>query len=83
MNSSPALPETTLSVRSSTLSLVISIVCVLLFLGITAYDVQKIKALQSSGLPEDNLAIYGALELYLDFINLFIHLLSIFGRSDN
>lgn len=68
---------------SSTLSLVISIICVLLFLGITAYDVQKIKALQSSGLPEDNLAIYGALELYLDFINLFIHLLSIFGRSDN
>ena len=70
-------------IGSSTLSLVISIVCVLLFLGITAYDVQKIKALQSSGLPEDNLAIYGALELYLDFINLFIHLLSIFGRSDN
>ena len=70
-------------IGSSTLSLVISIICVLLFLGITAYDVQKIKALQSSGLPEDNLAIYGALELYLDFINLFIHLLSIFGRSDN
>ena len=70
-------------IGSSTLSLVISIICVLLFLGITAYDVQKIKALQSSGMPEDNLAIYGALELYLDFINLFIHLLSIFGRSDN
>ena len=51
------------------------------FIGITAYDVQKIKSLESSGLPEDNLAIYGALELYLDFINIFLHLLEIFANN--
>lgn len=68
-------------IGSSTLAMIISIVCVLIFIGITAYDVQKIKALENSGLPKENLAIYGALDLYLDFINLFIHLLSIFGKS--
>lgn len=68
-------------IGSSILAMIISIVCVLIFIGITAYDVQKIKALENSGLPKENLAIYGALDLYLDFINLFIHLLSIFGRS--
>lgn len=61
----------------------ISIVCLIVFIGITAYDVQKIKVLESSGLPEDNLAIYGALDLYLDFINIFLHLLQFFGKSDD
>lgn len=69
--------------KSPMVDLIISVVCVLLFIGITAYDVQKIRALQDSGLPEDNLAIYGALDLYLDFINIFLHLLQIFGNSDN
>ena len=68
-------------IGSSMLAMIISIVCVLIFIGITAYDIQKIKALENSGLPKENLAIYGALDLYLDFINLFIHLLSIFGKS--
>ncbi len=62
---------------------IISIVCLIIFIGVTAYDVQKIKALETSGLPEDNLAIYGALDLYLDFINIFIHLLQLFGKSDD
>ena len=66
---------------SSTLAMIISVVCVLIFIGITAYDVQKIKMLENSGLPKENLAIYGALDLYLDFINLFLHLLQLFGRS--
>ncbi len=69
-------------VGSGTFDLIISIVCVLLFLGITAYDIQKLKKLNGSGLPEDSLAIIGALDLYLDFINIFLHLLSIFGDSD-
>ena len=69
-------------VGNDTLDLIISIVCVLLFLGITAYDVQKIKKLSDTNLPEDSLAIIGALELYLDFINIFLHLLSIIGDSD-
>ena len=61
--------------------LIISIICILLFLGITAYDIQKIKKLSNSNLPEESLAIIGALELYLDFINIFLHLLSIIGNA--
>ena len=68
-------------IKSTPLEMAISIVLVLLFIGITAYDVQKIKRLESSGLPEENLAIYGALQFYLDFINIFIDLLRIFGNS--
>lgn len=68
-------------VGSSTLELMLCIICILLFLGITAYDVQKIKALERSGLPEDNLAIYGALQLYLDFINIFLDLLRLFADN--
>ena len=43
----------------------------------------KIKYLKKSDLPKANLAIYGALELYLDFINIFMNLLNIFGNSDD
>ena len=70
-------------IGSSLLAIIISVVCIIIFIGITAYDVQKIKEFDNMGLPQDNLAIYGALDLYLDFINLFIHLLSIFGRSND
>ena len=68
-------------ISNSTLDLIISIVGLVLFLGITAYDIQKIKRLETSGLPLNNLAIYGALELYLDFINIFLHLLDLLGRD--
>lgn len=68
-------------INNDTLSMVLCIICLLLFLGITAYDVQKIKSLESSGLPEENLAIYGALELYLDFINIFLNILEIFASN--
>lgn len=70
-----------LFLASDALELILSIVGVLLFVGITAYDVQKIKSLEGSGLPEDNIAIYGALELYLDFINIFLDLLRIFADN--
>jgi hypothetical protein len=70
-----------LFIKSSSLELIISIILIILFIGITAHDVQKIKRLENSGLPIENLSIYGALELYLDFINIFIELLSIFGNS--
>lgn len=69
-------------IGSSTFDLIISIVCVLVFLGLTAYDIQKIKKLSNTNIPEDSLAIIGALELYLDYINIFLHLLSIFGDAD-
>lgn len=68
-------------IGSNGLEIALSIICVLLFIGITAFDVQKIKSLEGSGLLEDNLAIYGALELYLDFINIFIDLIRIIGEN--
>jgi len=54
---------------------------ILVFVGLTAYDVQRIRrAVVSGALPHDKLAVYGALMLYLDFINLFLLLLRLFGR---
>jgi FtsH-binding integral membrane protein len=68
--------------NNSTFDLLISIVMILIFVGFTAYDVQKIiKTSSLNMIPEDNLAIYGALTLYLDFINLFLNLLSLIGGS--
>jgi FtsH-binding integral membrane protein len=57
---------------------------VLVFCGLTAYDMQKIKNYNTEGLDEagrDKAAIFGALALYLDFINLFLLFLRIFGSS--
>jgi len=70
-------------VASSALAWVISYAGVLIFVGLTAYDTQKIKRMiaQVSGEDaEQRVAIYGALNLYLDFINLFLYLLRILGR---
>ncbi len=70
--------------NSPSFDLIISIVVILIFIGFTAYDVQKIKNLSEMNLiAEDNLAIYGALELYLDYINLFLHLLRFFGNNND
>lgn len=67
-------------IGSSSFDFIISIVSVIIFLGFIAYDVQKIQRLE--GFVEDeNLAILGAFELYLDFINVFIDLLRLFGDS--
>ena len=68
--------------QNSTFDLILSIICIVAFLGFVAYDVQKIKHLNGFML-EDNLAVMGAFELYLDFINIFIDLLRIFGNSDD
>ncbi len=67
-------------VGGSEFAMIICSISILVFMGFTAYDVQKILSLQNI-IDEDNLAIYGALELYLDFINLFIDLLRLFGSS--
>ena len=67
---------------SSTLYWIISYVGVAIFVGLTAYDTQKIKeSIMNSDVNETayKIALMGALELYLDFINLFIYLLRIFG----
>lgn len=67
-----------LFVGNSTFDIIISSISLLVFVGFTAYDIQKIKRLCESSIS-DNVAIIGALELYLDFINIFIDLLNIFG----
>jgi FtsH-binding integral membrane protein len=68
-------------VHSAALSFAFSVVGVFVFVGLTAYDTQKIKRMAtSSGALRDNLAVYGALALYLDFINLFLMLLRLFGN---
>ena len=70
-------------VNNETFSLGIAIASVVIFIGFIAFDVQKIKRMyETNMIPEDNLAIYGALQLYLDFINIFIDLLRLFGRDN-
>ena len=69
--------------QSGMLSFIISCVGVLVFVGLTAYDTQRIKEMYyASDHPEirGKKAIMGALKLYLDFINLFIMLLHLFGQ---
>ena len=69
-------------VHSDGLSFVFSIVGVFVFLGLTAYDNQKLKALAVvSGPQSTNYAVIGALRLYLDFINLFLMMLRLFGGN--
>jgi uncharacterized protein len=66
--------------RSSGMSFVISIIGVFVFLGLTAWDNQKLKQMATvTGPMQENVAVMGALALYLDFINLFLFLLRIFG----
>jgi FtsH-binding integral membrane protein len=54
---------------------------ILIFVALVAYDTQRLKRLSASGEAAGRLAILGALRLYLDFINLFLFLLRIFGRG--
>ncbi|HEY3052849.1 MAG TPA: Bax inhibitor-1/YccA family protein [Thermoanaerobaculia bacterium] len=68
--------------HSSALAWTVSVIGVFVFLGLTAWDNQKLKVMATAGGPTENLAIYGALSLYLDFINLFLFLLRIFGGSN-
>jgi uncharacterized protein len=65
--------------KSSALSWTISIIGVFVFLGLTAWDTQKLKSYATVPELRENLAVFGALSLYLDFINLFLFLLRIFG----
>lgn len=60
----------------------ITVIAIVIFVGLTAYDTQKIKkmAAYSNGMTENSLALFGAFQLYLDFINLFIRLLRIMGK---
>lgn len=66
--------------NNSTFDIIITIISLIVFLGYTAYDIQKVKLLEDE-IEEDNLAIYGALQLYLDFINILLDLLNLFGKN--
>jgi uncharacterized protein len=70
--------------HSEQLSYIISYVGVVVFVGLTAYDVQKLKrigaGMEYGAAETKKMAVMGAMTLYLDFINLFLSLLRIFGR---
>ena len=68
-------------VGNQTFDLILTIICLIVFIIYIAYDIQIIKRNLYMIDQEDNLAIYGALQLYLDFINVFIRLIQIFGKS--
>lgn len=68
--------------HNETFDLVVTCISILVFLGYIAYDIQSIKRLEGS-IEEDNLAIYGAFQLYLDFINIIYDLLRLFGQNDD
>ena len=72
-------------IESSMMQWVISVIGVLVFTGLTAYDTQKIKEMYSHADGQATMskkAIMGALRLYLDFINLFLMLLHLFGNRE-
>ena len=68
-------------VRSEAFDLTLTIIALIIFIAYIAYDIQIIKRNLYMIENEDNLAIYGALRLYLDFINIFLRLLRLFGNS--
>ena len=72
-------------IKSGGFSLILSYVGVLIFVGLTAYDTQKIKMMlvEADDVTEEaqKIALMGSLSLYLDFINLFLYLLRIFGGN--
>ena len=70
-------------IGSTVMQMVISALAVIIFLGLTAYDTQKIREAVSLGGDTGREEVIGALTLYMDFINLFINLLQLFGgRKD-
>jgi FtsH-binding integral membrane protein len=66
-------------IGSTVMQMVISAIAVIVFLGLTAYDTQKIREIVSVGGDTGKEEVMGALSLYLDFINLFLSLLQLFG----
>lgn len=70
--------------KSNTMEWIISFAGVVIFIGLTAWDTQKIKqsVAYADGSMAEKLATLGALSLYLDFVNLFLYLLRFFGRRN-
>lgn len=67
-------------IGSTVLSMVVSAVAIIIFLGLTAYDTQRIRNELSMADVDNKVEILGALSLYMNFINLFINLLQLFGE---
>lgn len=71
-------------IKSSGFDLILDWLILALFFGVTIYDINKIKLLQSdSTVNQEKIHIYCAMQLYLDFINIFLRMLSIFGKRKN
>lgn len=66
--------------QSSGLQWMVSVIGVLLFGALTAYDTQRLKGIFATGEAHANMPLVGALVLYLDFVNMFLFLLRLFGR---
>jgi len=66
-------------IGSSGLDIVLDWAILAIFAGLTAYDMNKIKEMSQTGYDQEKVAIYGAMQLYLDFINIFLRILEIFG----
>lgn len=70
--------------KNTTFELILDWLILALFFGITIYDINKIKLLQQSpDIDNNKIHIYCAMQLYLDFINIFLRILSIFGKRKN
>ncbi len=69
--------------RNDSMDFIITIIGIGIFMGLTAYDMQKIKRMQyeNPGYSANVLALYGAMHIYLDFINLFLKLLRLMGKK--
>lgn len=70
-------------IGSSVMTMVISAIAIIIFLGLTAYDTQQIREMVSTDDADTPAEILGALTLYLDFINIFVNLLQLFGVKND
>ena len=68
-------------IGSETIDIALAVISIIVFLGFIAYDIQIIKRNLYGIENENSMAIYGAFQLYLDFINIFLDLLRLFGKS--
>ena len=69
-------------IGSSVMAMVISALAIVIFMGLTAYDTQQIRSAVSVDGGEGKEEIIGALSLYLNFINIFLSLLQLFGNRN-
>ena len=70
--------------KNSTFDLILDWIILAIFCGVTIYDINRIKLMQSEpSINQEKIHIYCAMQLYLDFINIFLRILSIFGKRKN